>query len=58
MKMLTWIKAKIRKATHRIWNEEIARILGKAYREGKIDSRQMHDLAARFDPTQTHDVRT
>ena len=56
--MLTWIKAKIRKATHRIWNEEIARILGKAYREGKIDSRQMHDLAARFDPTQTHDVRT
>ena len=55
--MLDWIKRKARRLTHRLWNAEIARIIGKAYREGKINSEQMHYLAARFDPTQAHDVR-
>ena len=40
--------------THRLWNTEISRLLCAAYREGVIDSRQLHDLTSRFDPTQRH----
>ncbi len=47
----------VRRFTHRIWNLEIARLLCKAQQENTIDSRQLHSLAAMFDPTQAHQVR-
>ena len=47
----------IRRLTHRIWNREIARLLCRAQQENTIDSRQLHTLAAMFDPTQKHQVR-
>jgi hypothetical protein len=44
----------ILRATHRIWNREISRVLGKAYNQRVIDSRELHILCAAFDPTQGH----
>ena len=46
----------ILKLTHRIWNRRISSILCEACSEGKIDSKQLHILASRFDPTQNHRV--
>ena len=48
------MKKLIRKLTHRIWNKEIGRLLGRAYEEGIIDSKQLHILASWFDPKQDH----
>lgn len=42
--------------THRIWNRKISRIICRAYNDRVINSRQMHILAAAFDPTQDHKV--
>lgn len=50
------MKKLILKLTHRLWNKQIARIIGRAYSEGVINSRQYHILASKFDPTQKHDV--
>jgi hypothetical protein len=48
------IRSLILRMTHRVWNREISRLLGRAYERRWIDSRQYHQLAAMFDPTQTH----
>ena len=56
--MTDYIKRKIRKVTHRIWNQEIARLLLLAHSRREIDSHQLHVLASMFDPTQEHEVRT
>ncbi len=46
----------ILRLTHRLWNRQISRILCRAYGANIINSRQMHILAAAFDPTQAHHV--
>ena len=46
----------ILKLTHRIWNRRISAILCRAYSDGTINSAQLHTLAAKFDPTQKHEV--
>ena len=46
----------ILRLTHRLWNRQISRLLCQAYGDGKIDSKQLHSLAADFDPTQSHKV--
>jgi len=46
----------ILKATHRLWNRRISVILCRAYSDGKINSEQLHELTAKFDPTQAHAV--
>lgn len=46
----------ILKLTHRLWNREISRILCRAYENREINSEQLHILAAKFDPTQEHEV--
>lgn len=50
------MKRLILRATHRLWNTVISRILCKAHEAGKITSRQLHWLTAEFDPTQKHSV--
>lgn len=50
------MKKTILKLTHRIWNARIAALLCRAQQRGTIDSRQLHILAAMFDPTQKHEV--
>jgi hypothetical protein len=45
------IEKVIRKKTHRIWNKEISRLLCRAYSDRKINSEQLHNLTAMFDPT-------
>jgi len=42
--------------THRLWNREISRILCQAHNRRIISSEQLHILAAKFDPTQDHEV--
>lgn len=42
--------------THRLWNRRISAILCRAYQDRVIDSYQLHELAAMFDPTQDHHV--
>jgi hypothetical protein len=42
--------------THRLWNREISRLLCLAYEKRLITSRQLHELASWFDPTQHHKV--
>lgn len=42
--------------THRIWNRRISAILCRTADEGTINSKQLHILAAKFDPTQKHEV--
>lgn len=54
--MRNYLKYLILRWTHRLWNREISRILGRAYGDRVIDSRQMHLLASSFDPTQRHRV--
>ncbi len=46
----------ILRITHRLWNRQISRLLCRAYERRVIDSKQMHALAAMFDPTQDHEV--
>lgn len=46
----------ILKLTHRIWNRRISALLCRAYSNGIIDSYQLHNLTALFDPTQNHQV--
>lgn len=47
-----WILRK----THYLWNRRISAILCRSYQEGEITSKQLHLLAAKFDPTQKHQV--
>lgn len=49
-------KLELLKLTHNIWNEEISKILCHAYSSGVINSNQLHQLTAMFDPTQQHKV--
>lgn len=44
------------RATHRLWNRRISALLCWAYEKGKINSHQLHELTALFDPTQKHKV--
>lgn len=46
----------ILRLTHRIWNRRIVGLLSGAYMDKKINSHQLHELAAMFDPTQDHKV--
>ena len=48
------MKRLLLKLTHRIWNTEISRILCEAKQVGVINNDQLHELTARFDPTQVH----
>ena len=50
-----WTRIVLR-LTHRLWNRQISRILCRAYEQGIINSKQLHLLAAAFDPTQDHIV--
>ena len=52
----TMLEMKIIQWTHRLWNRQISRILCRAYNDRVIDSKQLHTLAAAFDPTQRHMV--
>ena len=47
----------LRHLTHKIWNQEISRILCRTYQTGTINSSQLHTLSSKFDPTQDHEVR-
>lgn len=51
-----WLKILVLKLTHRLWNREISRILCRAHGERLINSEQLHQLTAAFDPTQRHIV--
>ena len=44
------------KRTHRIWNRRISSLLCRAYQRRVINSHQLHELTALFDPTQNHEV--
>ena len=46
----------ILKLTHKLWNKRIASILCNAYEKDIISSKQLHELTAKFDPTQEHEV--
>lgn len=46
----------ILKATHRLWNKRISILLCRACERNKINSHQLHELTAMFDPTQKHEV--
>jgi len=46
----------ILKATHRMWNRRISAALCRAYQDRTINSEQLHILAAKFDPTQKHEM--
>jgi len=46
----------ILRITHRIWNRRISALLCRACDRGTINSYQLHELAAMFDPTQKHQV--
>jgi hypothetical protein len=50
------VKKMILRLTHRIWNARIAALLCRACDSGTINSKQLHILAAMFDPTQKHQV--
>lgn len=50
------VKKLVLKLTHRLWNHRISALLCRAQQQGKITSRQLHDLTAMFDPTQKHQV--
>lgn len=47
----------ILKITHRMWNRVISKILCRAYSDRIINSHQLHELSAKFDPTQRHECR-
>jgi hypothetical protein len=44
----------ILKLTHKIWNRKISKILCSAYNNNIINSNQLHELTAQFDPSQKH----
>jgi hypothetical protein len=46
----------ILRVTHRMWNTEVNRILCQAKQSGVINNAQLHELCARFDPSQNHMV--
>lgn len=46
----------ILRLTHRLWNRQISRVLCRAYGERKINSTQLHLLAADFAPGKNHKV--
>lgn len=46
----------ILRMTHRLWNARISALLCRACDRGTINSHQLHELAAMFDPTQKHQV--
>jgi hypothetical protein len=46
----------ILKLTHRLWNRRISALLCEACQQQKINSHQLHELTAMFDPTQRHQV--
>lgn len=46
------MNAWILRLTRRRWNRLIARVLGRAYAAGLINSHQLHLLCREFDPTQ------
>jgi len=48
----------ILRMTHRMWNREISRILCRECSNGTINSEQLHILAAKFDPTQKHEIQS
>ncbi len=48
------IRTFILKLTHKIWNDEISFLLQRAYEKNGIDSKQLHELSAMFDPSQDH----
>jgi hypothetical protein len=50
------VKKLILKLTHRMWNRRISALLCRAADKGTINSFQLHELAAMFDPTQKHQV--
>jgi hypothetical protein len=50
------LKLLLLKITHHMWNTEICRLLCLAKQEGIINSRQLYELAAWFDPTQRHRI--
>ena len=54
--MKKWLSKLILKLTHRLWNRSISAILCRAYNNRVINSYQLHELAAKFDPTQDHEV--
>jgi hypothetical protein len=47
-----WFDDLILRHTQRIWNRHIAAVLCRHYAKGTINSRQLHELAKEFDPTQ------
>lgn len=51
-----WFNRLILRWTHRRWNRSISAILCQAYAVRLINSEQLHELAAKFDPTQKHEV--
>jgi hypothetical protein len=53
---MKYINKLILKITHRIWNREISRISCNAYSKQLINSKQLHELTSKFDPTQKHEV--
>lgn len=53
---MCWISRQILRWTHRMWNRRISRILCQAYSNRTINSEQLHILAAKFDPTQDHEI--
>ena len=46
----------ILRLTHRLWNRQISRLICRAYGDGRINSKQLHEILADFDPTQKHKV--
>jgi len=50
------MKKLILRLTHKMWNRRITAILCESYSRREIDSKQLHSLAAKFDPTQEHAV--
>lgn len=54
--MKNWLRRFVLRRTHRLWNRRISAILCRAYQKRVINSEQLHVLAAKFDPTQKHEV--
>ena len=50
------IEDRLIRFTHRMWNRQISRIVGRAYNDRVINSEQLHIFLAAFDPTQRHMV--
>ena len=50
------MKRLILRVTHSLWNQRISTLLCRACERGHINSKQLHILAAMFDPTQKHEV--